>query len=309
MNQFKNKTIFITGATGFLGQALTKELLKHNPKKIIIYSRGEYKQFVMQRDFNDVRLRFFIGDVRDKSRLNMAMRGVDFIVHAAALKQVPAMEYNPQEAIKTNVFGAMNVIETAIENKVKKVVAISTDKAVHPVNLYGATKLCADKLFINGNALGKTLFSVVRYGNVADSTGSVIPLFKKMVANGAKTLSITDARMTRFHIDIQQAIDLIFTAFIEMQGGETYIAKIPSYKLIDLVKHFKCNYKVTGIRPGEKLHEIMITPEDAQRTYEFKNYFVIYPMIDWIVKRKLNGKRVPEDFSYESNKNKEWVFK
>jgi UDP-N-acetylglucosamine 4,6-dehydratase/5-epimerase len=313
MNQFKNKVILLTGGTGSLGQALVKRLLPLNPKKIIIYSRDEYKQFIMKRDFhnskNSDRLRYFIGDVRDITRLGQACSNVDYIIHTAALKQVDTLEYNPQEAIKTNILGALNVIQVAIENKVKKVVALSTDKAVHPVNLYGATKLCSDKLFINGNALGKTKFSVVRYGNVANSRGSVIPFFDNLIKQGEKVLPITDVRMTRFHITVDQGVDLIFTAFKEMQGGEIYIAKIPSYKIIDLVKSFKCNFRIIGIRPGEKLHEIMITQEDAPRTYDCGDYYTIQPDFDWIVGRKFKGKLVDKDFSYSSDKNKEWLFK
>lgn len=311
MNQFKNKVILITGGTGTLGKNLVRRLIPHKPKKIIIYSRDEYKQFVMKREFNYSGLRYFIGDVRDITRLNQVCGDVDYIIHTAALKQIDTIEYNPQEAVKTNILGALNIIQVAIEHKVKKVVALSTDKGVHPVNLYGATKLCSDKLFINGNALSHNVsqFSVVRYGNVANSRGSVIPYFESLINNNERTLPITDARMTRFHITIDEAIDLIFTAFKEMQGGEIFVAKIPSYKLIDLVKHYKCKYKIIGVRPGEKLHEIMITEQDAERTYEFDKYFVVQPEFDWITNRKFKGKRVSLDFSYSSDKNKVWVFK
>ena len=306
---FQNKTILITGGSGSLGQALIYSLLPLEPKKIIIYSRDEFKQSEMQNKFLSPLLRFFIGDVRDITRLDQACQDVDYIIHAAALKQIPALEYNPQEAIKTNILGALNVVQVAIEKKVKGVVAVSTDKAVHPVNLYGATKLCSDKLFINGNALGQTKFAVVRYGNVAESRGSVIPYFKGLIAKGQKILSITDERMTRFHITMDQAIELIFIAFTEMQGGEIFVAKIPSYKLTDLVRELKCAFKVMGIRPGEKLHEEMITKEDACRTYDCKDFYIIQPEFDWIENRKLKGEKVCEDFSYSSDKNTEWAFK
>jgi UDP-N-acetylglucosamine 4,6-dehydratase/5-epimerase len=308
---FKNKTIFLTGGSGSLGQALVKRLILLKPKKIIIYSRGEYNQWIMKRTFDYTGLRYFIGDVRDIHRLQEACTDVDYIIHTAALKQVDTIEYNPQEAIKTNILGALNVIQVAIDKKIKKVVALSTDKAVHPVNLYGATKLCSDKLFINGNALshGVTSFSVVRYGNVANSRGSVIPFFNGIIQTGGRTLPITDARMTRFYIEMDQAVDLIFTAFKEMQAGEIFVAKIPSFRIIDLVKSLKCNYKVIGIRPGEKLHEVMITKEDASRTYDCGSYYTIQPDFDWIVGRKFKGKLVQKDFSYSSDKNSEWLFK
>lgn len=305
---FKNKIVLISGGSGFLGQALTKELLNYNPKKIIIYSRSEYKQFCMQRDFNNNRLRFFIGDIRDLQRLNIAMKNVDYVVHAAALKQVPAMEYNPQEAIKTNVLGSMNIIESAIQNRIKKVIAISTDKAVHPINLYGSSKLCADKLFINGNALGKTIFSVVRYGNVAGSTGSIIPFFNELYKKGERILPLTDEKMTRFNIELPQAINLIITAFRNSFGGEIYVARIPSFKITDLIKSMGCTPNIIGKRPGEKLNEIMITQDDAQRTYENKDYYTIYPEYDWITKRKFKGKKVKEGFSYSSDINEEWLY-
>jgi len=311
MNQFKNKVILITGGSGTLGKNLIRRLIPLKPKKIIVFSRDEYKQFVMKREFNYAGLRYFIGDVRDITRLDQVCGDVDYIIHTAAIKQVDTIEYNPSEAVKTNILGALNVIQVAIEHKIKKVIALSTDKGVHPVNLYGATKLCSDKLFINGNALshGVSQFSIVRYGNVADSRGSVIPYFESLIKEGNRTLPVTDARMTRFHITIDEAIDLIFTAFKEMQAGEIFVAKIPSYKLIDLVKHFKCKYKIIGVRPGEKLHEIMIINEDASRTYDCGNYYIIHPEFDWIEGRKFKGKKVSLDFSYSSDKNKEWLYK
>lgn len=294
---FKNKTILITGGTGSFGQAMTKYLLTKKVKKIIIYSRGELKQFNMQNEIKDERIRYFIGDVRDKDRLKRACRGVDYIIHAAAMKQVPACEYNPFEAIRTNTGGAVNVIDSAIDCGVKKVVALSTDKAVNPINLYGATKLCSDKLFQNANAYsGKngTKFSIVRYGNVANSRGSVIPYFKELKAKGIKTLPVTDERMTRFYITLDQGIKLVETAFKKMRGGEIFVAKIPSFRIVDLVKSLECNYRVVGIRHGEKLHEIMITPED--KVTEFKDYYVLSD----------KGKT---GFTYSSDKNKEWLYK
>jgi UDP-N-acetylglucosamine 4,6-dehydratase (inverting) len=307
---FKNKTILITGGTGTLGQGLVKRLLPLRPKKIIIFSRDEFKQYNMQLSFNSEILRYILGDVRDLQALTNACKKVDYIIHTAALKQVPALEYNPQEAVKTNVLGAVNVIQAAIENKIKKVIALSTDKAVNPINLYGATKLCSDKLFLGGNALSgaKTLFSVVRYGNVEGSRGSVIPYFKSLCDKGDKTLPVTHDCMTRFNITLDQAIDLIFTAFETMEGGEVYVAKIPSFKIIDLVKYLNCNYKITGIRAGEKLHEIMITSEDAPNTRDFGDYYIIYPQFDWISKRKKKGKPVLEGFSYSSDTNTEWLY-
>ena len=306
---FQNKTILITGGTGSLGQALIKRLLKYNPKKIIIYSRDEYKQFRMQQDFNSDKLRFFIGNVRDITRLDQACNEVNYIIHTAALKQIPALEYNPQEAIKTNILGALNVIQVAIDKGIKKVIALSTDKAVNPINLYGASKLCSDKLFVNGNALGKTKFSVVRYGNVADSRGSVIPYFNQLVADGEKTLPITDLRMTRFYITMVEAIELIFTAFKEMQGGEIFVAKIPSFKVIDLIKSMKCKYNIIGIRPGEKLHEVLINSEETLRTYDCDKYYIIQPDFDWMEGRKRKNKKVPKDFIYTSDNNDNWLFK
>lgn len=293
---FKNKTVLIIGGTGSLGQAMTKHILNKKVKKIIIYSRDELKQFNMQNDIKDDRIRYFIGDVRDRDRLYRACVGVDYIIHAAALKQVPACEYNPNEAIKTNVIGAMNVIDAAIDCRVKKVVALSTDKAVNPINLYGATKLCSDKLFIHANAYSgdkKTIFSVVRYGNVAGSRGSVIPFFKSLIEQGIKTLPVTDEKMTRFYITLEQGINLIETAFKKMKGGEIYVAKIPSFRIIDLVKSLKCNYKIIGIRQGEKLHEIMITADD--KVTEYKDYYVISD----------KGKT---GFTYSSDINKDWLY-
>lgn len=304
---FTNTTILITGGTGSFGHAFTRRLLDMDPRKVIIYSRDEFKQYHMEREFADKRLRFFIGDVRDGARLITACDGVDYIIHAAALKHVPVCEYNPFEAIKTNIHGAQNVINAAIQCGVKKVVALSTDKAVNPVNLYGATKLCSDKLFVAGGAYsgaGGTLFSVVRYGNVAGSRGSVIPLFERMVADGAKVLPVTHPDMTRFYITLDQGVALVFAAFRIMTGGEIFVAKIPSFRIMDLVRHLGCEADIIGIRPGEKLHEIMITPEDARNTWDLGGFYVID-------KNKTNPSdygRVPDGFAYASNTNTEWLY-
>ena len=268
-----NKTVLVTGGTGSFGKCFTKYVLTHyQPKKIIIYSRDEFKQYLMQEEFKEYnrnnQLRFFIGDVRDKSRLQRAMDGVDYVIHAAALKQVPACEYNPGEAIKTNIHGAQNVIDAALDSgTVRKVVALSTDKAVNPVNLYGGTKLVSDKLFIAANAyagMKDISFSVVRYGNVAGSRGSIIPLFRNIIQNGGKELPITDFRMTRFWISLTQGVELVIKALEEATGGETFISKIPSFHVTDLAEAMcpGCKMKEIGIRPGEKLHEIMVTVED-----------------------------------------------
>lgn len=261
------------------------------------------------------KLRFFIGDVRDKERLYRAFKGVDYVIHAAAMKQVPACEYNPFEAIKTNIHGAQNIVEAAIDCDVKKVVALSTDKAVNPINLYGGTKLVSDKLFIAGNAYSGgdgTVFSVVRYGNVAGSRGSVIPFFKGLLESGQKVLPITDYRMTRFWITLDQGVDLVFKALNESRGGETYISKIPSFKITDLAKAMNPDgdMKEIGIREGEKLDEIMITKDDSRMTYEYEKHYIIYPHFDWWNSQKFmtpGGKLVEEDFEYDSRKNSEWL--
>lgn len=317
---FNNKTILITGGTGSFGKKFTQIVLNKYPniKKIIIYSRDEFKQFVMSnmpeyKPFED-KLRFFIGDVRDKERLRMAMDNVDFVVHAAALKQVPACEYNPFEAIKTNVNGAQNVIECALERNVEKVVALSTDKACAPINLYGATKLCSDKLFIAANSysgLKRTRFSVVRYGNVAGSRGSVIPFFQKLVAEGATELPITDMRMTRFWLKLEQAVEMVLKAIEHMRGGELYIKKIPSMKMPLLAEAIAPNLpiKEVGIRPGEKIHEQMITKEDAPNTIEFNDFYIILPQMSFsgIKYDYPNAKKVVPDFEYHSGNNTQWL--
>ncbi len=312
-----NKTILITGGTGSFGKCFTKYVLEHyNPKKVIIYSRDEFKQSVMQGQFSEYadKLRFFIGDVRDKERLYRAFEGVDYVIHAAALKQVPACEYNPNEAIKTNIHGAQNVIDAALDSNVKKVVALSTDKAVNPVNLYGGTKLVSDKLFIAANAYAGNKdinFSIVRYGNVAGSRGSIIPVFHNIIKNGGKELPITDYRMTRFWISLTQGVELVIKALEEATGGETFISKIPSFNVTDLAKAMlpDCEMKEIGIRPGEKLHEIMVTVEDSMTTYEYDKHFIVYPQVVWNDKQMINtsGKKVEEGFSYSSGNNAEWL--
>ena len=317
---FSNKSILITGGTGSFGKKFTQTILKQYPdvKKIIIYSRDEFKQFIMSNmpEFKpyEEKLRFFIGDVRDKERLMMAMEGVDYVVHAAALKQVPACEYNPFEAIKTNVMGAQNVIDCALARNVEKVVALSTDKACAPVNLYGATKLCSDKLFIAANGYSgskQTRFSVVRYGNVAGSRGSVIPFFKRLVSEGVKSLPITDMKMTRFWLKLESAVWLVINAFEKMRGGELYVKKIPSMRMPELAKAIAPQLDVheIGIRPGEKIHEQMISVEDARNTLEFDEYYVIQPTADWWKSRSegIGGKPVADNFSYDSGNNTEWL--
>lgn len=312
-----NKTILITGGTGSFGYHFVNYVLQnYKPKKIIIYSRDEFKQFIMSnayRDHNNI-LRFFIGDVRDEERLCMAMRDVDYIIHAAALKQVPACEYNPNEAIKTNVNGAMNVINASLASGVKKVVALSTDKAVNPINLYGGTKLVSDKLFCAANAYGGkdgTRFAVVRYGNVAGSRGSVIPFFRNIIDQGGKELPITDYRMTRFWISLEQGVELVIKALEESRGGETFISKIPSFKITDLAQAMLpgCEMPEVGIREGEKLHEIMVTREDSLHTYEYEKHFIVYPHYNWWGEKDIipGGSLVKPEFEYSSGTNTEWL--
>ncbi len=313
----KDKTILITGGTGSFGKCFTKYVLTHyEPKKIIIYSRDEFKQWVMAGEFKEYeeKLRFFIGDVRDADRLKRACEGVDYIIHAAALKQVPACEYNPNEAIKTNIHGAMNVIDAALDCGVHRVVALSTDKAVNPVNLYGGTKLVSDKLFVAANAyagMKDINFSIVRYGNVAGSRGSVIPKFYDMIKHGVTELTITDNRMTRFWISLTEGVELVIKALMEATGGETFISKIPSFKITDLAEAMLpgCKTREIGIYPGEKLHEIMVTTEDSLTTYEYDKHFIVYPQMTWNDKQKpdLSGKKVPDGFSYSSGNNTEWL--
>lgn len=322
-NMLNDKSILITGGTGSFGQKFIKMTFKnYNPKKVIIYSRDEFKQdLVKKKFFNELsqqqfsRLRFFIGDVRDRDRLYRAFKDVDYVIHAAAMKQVPTCEYNPFEAIKTNIHGAQNIVDAALDRGVKKVVALSTDKAVNPINLYGGTKLVSDKLFISANAYSGddgTVFSVVRYGNVAGSRGSVIPFFKKLIEGGADKLPITDFRMTRFWITLEEGVELVFKALKESKGGETYISKIPSFKITDLAKAMKEDIKLkeVGIREGEKLDECMITKDDSRNTYEYDKHYIIYPNFDWWKSDRdmcPGGKLVEEGFEYNSGTNEEWL--
>ncbi|MCI5640452.1 MAG: UDP-N-acetylglucosamine 4,6-dehydratase (inverting) [Lachnospiraceae bacterium] len=314
-----NKTILITGGTGSFGKKFLEMIFeKYEPKKVIIYSRDEFKQSVMQMEYQDKvdmsRVRFFIGDVRDRERLYRAFEGVDYVIHAAAMKQVPTCEYNPMEAIKTNIHGAQNVIDAALDKGVKKVVALSTDKAVNPINLYGGTKLVSDKLFIAANAYSGAngcVFSVVRYGNVAGSRGSVIPIWQKMIENGETELGVTDMRMTRFWITLRQGVELVFKALEESKGGETYISKIPSFHIGDLAKAMlpDCTIKEIGIREGEKLHEVMVTRDDSRSTYEYEKHYIVYPNYSWVSDDQImpGGKPVEDGFEYNSGNNTEWL--
>lgn len=313
---FNNKNILITGGTGSFGKKFIKTILeKYNPRKVVVFSRDELKQFEMQQVYNAPCMRYFIGDVRDIERLKQAMVGIDYVVHAAALKQVPAAEYNPMECIKTNINGAQNVINAAVYCNVKKVIALSTDKAANPINLYGATKLASDKLFIAANNLvgaKDTRFAVVRYGNVVGSRGSVVPFFQKLVKNHAEYLPITDERMTRFWLRLEDGIEFVLKNFARMQGGEIFVPKIPSMKVVDLAKAIAPNLpiKVIGIRPGEKLHEVMCPSDLYYDTIEFKDHFVIKPSITFYnnIDYTINalgekGHFVPDGFDYNSGNN------
>ena len=319
---FNNKNILITGATGSFGNKCVNTLLKnYKPNKIIIFSRDEQKQYEMSQIFSvteNPALRYFIGDVRDKARLERASAGVDIIIHAAAMKHVTASEYNPTECIATNVDGAQNVINAAILNNVSKVIAISTDKAANPINLYGATKLCSDKLFVAANNLAgkhKTRFSVVRYGNVIGSRGSVVPHFKKLISEGMTKLPITDISMTRFVINLQEGVDFVLNCIPKMSGGEIFVPKLPSIKILDLVTALagENNYKVIGIRPGEKLHEVMIPREESLNCIDMKDYYIIQPMFYWWNNETLKkvigktGVSVSKSFEYSSNSNDIWL--
>ncbi len=317
MNIFKNKVIFITGGTGSFGQRCVETLLKFNPKKIIIFSRDELKQFEMANRFKNKLLRFFLGDVRDLSRLEVAMQSVDYVIHTAALKQVPAAEYNPMECIKTNIIGAENIIKSSLKNNIKKIIALSTDKAANPINLYGATKLCSDKLFINAHHLRGDLdstFAVVRYGNVVGSRGSVLPFFKELIKNKNTSLPITHKDMTRFWITLDEGIKFVLNCFKLIQGGELFIPKMPSIKITDLAKSLKedVKFEYIGIRPGEKIHETLCPYESSRDTIEFKKYFVIRPSTDFSKGKSKNylsslekekGKIVSDNFIYSSDKN------
>lgn len=317
---FNNKNILITGGTGSFGKKYTEILLqKFNPNKIIIYSRDELKQFEMQQTYDAECMRYFIGDVRDGERLKEAMRDVDYVIHAAALKQVPAAEYNPMECIKTNIHGAENVIKAAIANNVEKVMALSTDKAANPINLYGATKLASDKLFVAANNMvgkGRTRFSVVRYGNVVGSRGSVVPFFQKLIDEGAKELPITHEGMTRFLITLKDGVNFVLKDFTRMQGGEIFIPKIPSMYITELAKAMApdLSHKIIGIRPGEKLHEIMCPSDDSHLTLEFHDHFVICPTIQFAYETDFStnllgetGVPVELGFEYHSGNNTEWL--
>ena len=317
---FDDSVVLITGGTGSFGKKCVEVLLnKYNLQKIIVFSRDESKQFDMQQEFCSDRMRYFIGDVRDAERLMMAFRGVDYVIHAAALKHVPAAEYNPMECIKTNIIGAENVSKAAVECSVKKVIALSTDKAANPINLYGATKLCSDKLFIAANNIvgdGVTRFSVVRYGNVLGSRGSVVPFFKKLMANGAKELPVTDARMTRFWITLDQGVEFVLKAFYRMQGGEVFVPKLPSSRIADLAEALapELPIKIVGIRPGEKLHEVLCPSDDSHLTLEFADHYVICPAITFsgeynYKENKIGeiGRLVQSDFEYNSSNNAEFL--
>ena len=318
---FDNKTILITGGTGSFGKKYVKTLLeRYKPKKIIIFSRDELKQFEMQQEFDQPCMRYFIGDVRDKERLRRAMRGVNYVIHAAALKQVPAAEYNPMECIKTNINGAENVIDAALDNNVEKVIALSTDKAANPINLYGATKLASDKLFVAANNIAgghKTTFAVVRYGNVVCSRGSVVPIFQKFIDQGRDHIPITHEEMTRFWISLQQGVDFVLTNFERMLGGEIFVPKIPSIRIVDLAKAMAPDLpiKIIGIRPGEKLHEVMCPADLCFETYEYNDHFVIAPGIKFSSRSNdftenaigEKGKKVAQGFEYNSLDNPDYM--
>ncbi len=306
-------SVMITGGTGSFGKKFTQVMLeRHNPRRLVIYSRDELKQHEMRASgFDDPRLRYFIGDVRDKERLLRAMSSVDVVVHAAALKQVPACEYNPFEAIKTNILGAQNVIEASLDSDVGKVVAISTDKAVNPVNLYGATKLCAEKMFVQGNSYSgerRTRFACCRYGNVVGSRGSVIPVFKEQRKRG--TLTITDPRMTRFWLTLEQGVEFVIKCVGMMHGGEIFVPKVPSMRITDLARTIapEAKIQITGIRAGEKLHEVLVSEDEARHSCELEDMFVIQPAHPWWnVQNWSDGRRPPEGFKYTSDENRQWL--
>lgn len=313
---FNDKSILITGGTGSFGKHYVRTILEHHrPRRLIIFSRDELKQFEMQQEFNAPCMRYFLGDVRDRERLVQAMNGVDYVIHAAALKQVPAAEYNPMECIKTNIHGAENVIHAAVSAGVEKVIALSTDKAANPINLYGATKLASDKLFVAANNIvggHRTRFAVVRYGNVVGSRGSVVPFFKKLIESGADHLPVTDSRMTRFWITLQQGVDFVLKNFERMHGGEIFVPKIPSVNVVDLATAMAPNlpHKIIGIRPGEKLHEVMCPRDDSHLTLAFSDHFVIKPTIEFVEHcdislNRLGEKGIPveQGFEYSSGDN------
>ncbi|MFS2159097.1 UDP-N-acetylglucosamine 4,6-dehydratase (inverting) [Pseudomonas sp. Pseusp122] len=314
---FNGKSIFISGGTGSFGRKFIRILLeRYQPKRVVVFSRDELKQYEMQQEFNEPCMRFFLGDVRDAERLHQGMRGIDYVVHAAALKHVPAAEYNPTEFIRTNVNGAENIIAAAIANGVKGVIALSTDKAASPINLYGATKLLSDKLFVAANNIAgdqATRFAVVRYGNVAGSRGSIVPFFNKLIASGASELPITDVRMTRFWISLEHGVDFVMKSFARMQGGEVFVPKIPSIRILDLAQAMAADlpHKLVGIRPGEKLHELMVPLDDARMTLEFADHYTIVPSIRFnnvdadfsLDGMGEQGRAVADDFEYRSDTN------
>ncbi len=315
---FDNKSILITGGSGSFGKMYVRTILeRYKPRRLIVYSRDELKQFEMGQSFNDPSMRYFLGDVRDRDRLMQAMRGVDFVIHAAAMKQVPAAEYNPTECIRTNIHGAENVIHAALANDVEQVIALSTDKAANPINLYGATKLASDKLFVAANNIAgghQTRFAVVRYGNVVGSRGSVVPLFRRLIEQGARDLPITDRRMTRFWITLQRGVDFVVQSFSRMQGGEVFVPKIPSIRIVDLADAMAPGMptRVIGIRPGEKLHEVMCPQDDSHLTLEFRDHYIIKPSIEfWRAEANRyeenglgeRGQSVAEGFEYNSGGN------
>mgnify|MGYP001388300783 CR=1 FL=1 len=313
---FNNKNILITGGTGSFGKKCVEIILKkYKPNKLIVFSRDELKQFEMEQKFSEKNtpVRYLLGDIRDKERLYRAFNGVDFIIHAAALKQVPAAERNPFEVIKTNILGAENIINAAIDNNVKKVIALSTDKAAGPINLYGATKLCSDKLFVAGNSYSgkqETRFSVVRYGNVVGSRGSVIPFFLKLRKKGI--LPITDERMTRFFITLEQGVEFVLSSLEKTSGGELFVPKIPSMKITDLANIIapECKQEIIGIRPGEKIHEVLLSDSDSRNAIEYSNFFIVKPEFKWWSTNKEldeKGAPVPEGFSYSSDNNSDWL--
>jgi UDP-N-acetylglucosamine 4,6-dehydratase len=317
---FDEKSVLITGGTGSFGKRYVKTILERfKPRRLIVYSRDELKQFEMEQEFNDPCMRYFIGDVRDRDRLVQAMNGVDYVIHAAALKQIPAAEYNPMECIKTNIHGAENVIHAALANQVERVIALSTDKAANPINLYGATKLASDKLFVAANNIAgghRTRFAAVRYGNVVGSRGSVVPFFSKLIAEGATSLPITDERMTRFWITLQQGVDFVLKNFQRMQGGEIFVPRIPSVRVTDVANAMApgLEHRIIGIRPGEKLHEIMCPADDSHLTLEFDDHFVIKPTIQFAAKVDYahnrigeTGRPVEQGFQYHSGQNPDFL--
>ena len=317
---FDGKSIMITGGTGSFGNRCTRALLEQwNPRRLIVYSRDELKQFEMAQEFDASSMRYFIGDVRDRDRLVQAMRGVDYVIHAAALKQVPAAEYNPMECVKTNIHGAENVIHAALVNDVDKVVALSTDKAANPINLYGATKLVSDKLFTAANNLAgghRTRFAVVRYGNVVGSRGSVVPFFRKQIESGCDHLPITDARMTRFWITLKQGVDFVLNSFTRMHGGEIFVPKIPSVRIVELARAMAPHLpqRIVGIRPGEKLHEVMCPADAAHLTLEFPDHYLMQPAIRFVTQADFSrnalgevGQSVEQDFEYQSGRNSRFL--